>query len=441
MYKTFLNDIFSDDNEDIKVRLDTTPRTNNYNKIAASNTPDYAAGLGALSNYYDNKNNALQTQLDFAKNNYNQSNKKALLDALLSHEQNMFNLRSGHEKDLMNIQNTHQLGIMDKEHFNKKDYKTHENEALLKELEARAKIKAEDDGRAYTNSENLARINTEANNILANSTKDKLAFEIKERERENQAKIDEMYLKNGFNPITKQPINKNTTGWGVSIREPNKTVVNSNNNIGESSNNISNSNNTGDISLPALEYQLKQQSKNKNTRENNTNNTLAETYPTDFLVGAPTDKLIRIDDPKMPESVAKNIKVNPIQHHAQTDYYKDTGRIGASEQQTYNLENARDFMQNNNLNFVNGGWDSIDPNIIQGLKNFDINIKDYIPVVGKDNSFYIYNKESGKWYAFDDINGLELVSSPEEQGMFSKGLEWLGNSLFNVTDTVKGWFD
>lgn len=432
MYKTFLNDIFSNDNEDIKVRLNTTPRTDNYNKIAAANTPDYAAGLGALSNYYDNKNNALQTQLDFAKNNYNQSNKKALLDALLSHEQNMFNLKSGHEKDLMNIQNAHQLGIMDKEHSNRKDYKTHETNALIQELEAKGKLKEADDVRAYANAEKLAQINAEANNIIANTQKTKTDFEIERQDKLDKAIRDKMFLDHGINPETNQPINKNTTDWGVSIQQPNINNDNSNDIFRESHSNIS---------LPMLEHKLKKRTNAKNTIENNTNNVLAEQYPTDFLVGAPTDKLFRKKDPKMPEKIAEKIRINPIQQYAQRDYYNDTGRIGASVQQTYNLENARDFMQNNNLNFVNGGWDAIDPNIVQGLKNYDVNVEDYIPVVGKDNSFYIYNKESGKWYAFDDVNGLELVSSPKEQGFVSKGLEWLGNSLFNIKDSVQGWID
>lgn len=450
MYKTFLNDIFSDDNEDIKVRLDTTPRTNNYNRIAAANTPDYAAGLGALSNYYDNKNNALQTQLDFAKNNYNQSNKKALLDALLSHEQNMFNLKSGHEKDLMNIQNAHQLGIMDKEHLNRKDYKTHETDALIKELEARGKLKEADDVRAYANAEKLAQINTEANNILANNAKDKLAFEIKERERENKNAHDLALYNAGIDPRTGKLLKKTNTvsHGGITLEKPKESVIVQDNTIKTESNPQNNVNSfnikdyssmDGALAAALAKHDIKQEQKADKNKNFNIQNAHKKQYGDNYTAGMNINRWSFGDTKnEIPEPIVKNYKVDPLQHHYQredSNFTEDNSwsfadpenRLNVTNQHLLNIENAHNFMDLHKAEFLPNSWEDVDAEVKTGLLNKDINFEEYEPIIGPEGEFYLFNYDTGNIYGFDSIKGLELVSMPEEQSM----LDYIGEDFGN----------
>lgn len=453
MYRTFLNDIFSDDNEDIKVRLDTTPRTDNYNRIAAANTPDYAAGLGALSNYYDNKNNALQTQLDFAKNNYNQSNKKALLDAILSHEQNMFNLRSGHEKDLLNIQNSHRLGIMDKEHFNKKDYKTHENEALLKELEARAKIKAEDDGRAYTNAENIARIGAEADIINANNAKNKLEAEIARQEREDKRAYDKSLIDKGINPQTMQFFDKNNTvpHGGISLKKSPENVgvqnnaINTTPNAQNGTNNVNTINNNGGMSenvdAAIIEHNLKQEQKAEANKNFNIQNTMKNQYGDHYTAGMNINRWGFGDTKnKMPKSVEENINVDPVQHNYQRMDSKLTpdnpqsfaslkNRLNVTNQHLLNIENLHNFMDLHKAGFLPNSWEDVDAGVKTGLLNKNINLEKFEPILGPEGEFYLFDYDTGNIYGFDSIKGFELVSMPEQQSTLDYIGEGFGNAF------------
>lgn len=354
MYKTILNDMMSD--EDLKVNFNESPLTMKYKNMAAEDTRDYAAALGALNSYFDVNLDEKRYTNKLKGDEYNRLQRNSLFDKILAHEKDMLRERNSIANRQLDLQE-----------------------------------------RRYN---------------------DELARRKKKEDEERQR----LYLKYGINPETGKSFGNNNYGWYQNTTPktditPKTTKPTSISEVLQDPSNTSNA---------LLEYKLQNALKEARNQDYNTNKLLEKAYPSDMLLGTSTNNALG----GMPMSVAKSLSPNPIQHYAQREYYKDTGKLGASTQQYKNLKNIRDFMQQNDIKFLDKGWDSIDPTIKNGLLAHDINTDDYVPLVGPDNDFYLYRLDDGKTYAFDDKSGLELVSKPEDYGIVNRGLDWLLSALF-----------